>query len=122
MVDKFEDWTCASRFTSYKSRQKEFLFVKKNKATGHYYPLGAGNEGEVPIIDNFVYYRGQYLAIDTATKVYNVYSGIVRGYRYKKSEFIQAIRDFSGRQEPAADTTANEVTRRLIAELHVYNR
>ena len=132
-VDKFVDWTCAHRFDSYKPRQKEFLFLKFNKMSGHYYPLGAENEGEMPAIGNFIYYKDQYLAIDTAVSSFKVYGGVVRGYKYDRHQFIKAVTGFSGHNSQpdsekisplivAVDTSVNEVNRRIVAELHIYDK
>ncbi len=52
-IQKFEDWTCAIRWSDYFVGQKLLVFLVKDE--NGLYPIGAGNEGELPILDNKVY-------------------------------------------------------------------
>lgn len=52
-VAKFENWTCASRWTDYHSKQKALFFL--NTFNGRLVVMGGGNEGELPIFNNDVY-------------------------------------------------------------------
>tara|TARA_R110002096_G_scaffold135456_2_gene287415 strand:- start:358622 stop:359284 length:663 start_codon:yes stop_codon:yes gene_type:complete len=65
-VFKFTDWPCAWRWTDYEIGQKQFLFLKKYKGEIEkhkikYYAMSAGNEGELPVLDNFVFINGKSL-------------------------------------------------------------
>ena len=52
-VNKFQDWPCSHRWTSYKIGQCLMLFLQRNnnKLT----IMGGGDEGEFPIKDNKIY-------------------------------------------------------------------
>ncbi len=52
-IRKFEDWTCAVRWSEYFVGQKILVFLVKDE--NGLYPIGAGNEGEMPIFKNNVY-------------------------------------------------------------------
>ena len=56
IVEKFENWTCASRWTNYRSGQTAFLFL--DTANGKLNVMGGGNEGELPIYKNSVHISG----------------------------------------------------------------
>lgn len=55
-VRKFENWTCAWRWTEYEKGQKLLLFLKS--WNNEFVSMGAGNEGELPIVDNNTYING----------------------------------------------------------------
>jgi len=80
-IIKFEDWTCASRYDSYKEGQREAVFFRKsNYAIDNYELLGygAGDEFELPIrYDSIEYYTGH-------TKL----------GKYLLSDFLLAIEDY----------------------------
>ncbi len=65
IISKFADWTCAQRFDKYEIGQEEIFFL--TKGTEFYQILGAGNEGEIPIIGDKAYYKQLYLKIDKKT-------------------------------------------------------
>ena len=52
-VKKFENWTCAWRWTEYKKGQNLLLFL--NTWNNELVSMGAANEGELPISDNDVH-------------------------------------------------------------------
>jgi hypothetical protein len=89
IISKFSDWTCAARFDNYSEGQKLIFFLKKGVKS--YLILGAGNEGEMPIIDNKVYYKQLYLKIDQNPIEYKVYNGNLKGYEYNLNQFESAI-------------------------------
>jgi hypothetical protein len=127
-IDKFEDWTCANRFASYQVGQQEVFFLKRNQATGRYTVLGAGDEGEMPMMKSKVYYKQQYLTVDKSPTLFKVYGGALSGYAYDKSELIAAIKFYALHRSEiqsgvvptqyAASVTKNTALARIIAELH----
>ena len=126
-IDKFENWTCATRFAPYRIGQKEFFFLKKQKPANQYFALGAGNEGEMPVAYQRVYYQNQRLSIDKSPPLLNVYGGGVRGYAYDKSEFVTALKFYLRyrtevrtaiiHSQARIDTTENIALLRIFAEL-----
>lgn len=60
-VRRFKDWTCATRWTEYKVDQKLFLFLRTWK--GNLTSMSAGNEGELPILNESVFIHGYTIPI-----------------------------------------------------------
>lgn len=56
-VLRFEDWMCAQRWTPYEKEQRLLLFLVRGER-GLWRALGAGNEGEMPLVDQQVLLRG----------------------------------------------------------------
>lgn len=58
-VRRFEDWTCASRWTEYAKGQRVLLFLSRPAAkAGAFRILGGGGEGEMPLASDSVVVRG----------------------------------------------------------------
>ncbi|MFD2717564.1 hypothetical protein ACFST9_02485 [Hymenobacter monticola] len=127
IIERFENWTCASRFAPYKTGQKEFFFLKKRRGIAKYFALGAANEGEMPVVSHKVYYKYQYLSIDKNPQLFAVYGGAVRGYVYDKTEFINALKFYLRHSsdiqtnivhnQARIDTTRNTALLRIFEEL-----
>lgn len=125
VVDRFRDWTCASRFAPYAVNQQAFYFLKKNKSN-HFYTLGAANEGEIPLYKSAIYYQNAYLKIDKTPQLFRVYTGKVRGYQYTRHHFVAAIKLLISQLKIGSylktsarniiDTTTNPVMHRLADE------
>ena len=56
-ITKFENWTCAWRWSEYTLGQTVLFFLNKSELTGQWHPMGAGNEGEMPIEGGRVFYK-----------------------------------------------------------------
>ena len=127
VIDKFKNWTCANRFAPYRIGQKLFFFLKKKKSVIQYFALGAANEGEVPVANQKVYYQNQYLSIDKNPELFKIYGGVLRGYVYDKSEFVEAVKFYIRyrsdirtniiHNQARIDTTRNVALPRIFAEL-----
>lgn len=127
VIDKFENWTCANRFAPYRIGQKEYFFLKRKKSVNQYFALGAANEGEMPVANQKVYYKYQYLSIDKNPPLFKVYGGAVRGYTYDKSKFVDALKFYMKyrtdiktdiiHNKARIDTTKNIALLRIFAEL-----
>ena len=52
-VNKFQDWPCGHRWTSYKIGQRLMLFLQRNN--NKLAIMGGGDEGEFPLKDNKIY-------------------------------------------------------------------
>ena len=127
VIAKFENWTCANRFAPYRVRQKEFFFLKRKKSVNQYFALGSANEGEMPVVNQKVYYQSQYLSIDTNPQLFKVYGGAIRGYVYDKNVFVEALKFYmryrtdiradSNGNQARIDTTKNIALLRIFAEL-----
>ncbi len=65
-IRKFDDWTCASRWGDYQVKERLFVFLTVAEVDGEkeFQIRGAGDEGELPIVDREVYvtpYRKEQL-------------------------------------------------------------
>jgi hypothetical protein len=125
-IEKFKNWTCAQRFGAYATGQ-EALFFLDNK-NGIYKITGAGNEGEIPVVNGKAYYKQVYLNIDKDAHEYPIYTGNISGFTYKLSDFEQAITYYEKHSDAIRDAVKtnpaynlkhmkNAVLNRIIAEL-----
>ena len=58
-VERFENWTCAHRWTGYTAGQRVLLFLRQPAATSATFEiLGGGGEGEMPLSGSDVVVRG----------------------------------------------------------------
>jgi hypothetical protein len=92
-ISKFRDWTCASRWSAYKVGQVELLFLTKG-STNIWNTLGAGNEGDMPIQKDTLYYKEIYYRLDSVPKTYLLDEGIVTGYKYLLSDVKAGIKQY----------------------------
>ncbi|HEY1030485.1 MAG TPA: hypothetical protein VGD89_01850 [Flavipsychrobacter sp.] len=88
-VKKFKNWTCASRYSDYKKGQEEILLLARNES-GEYYPIGGGNEGEIPISQDSVYYGNNNWSL-YESREYKVGDIDINGIACGKKQFIEAI-------------------------------
>lgn len=106
VCDKFKDWTCAQRFDKYEAGQEELFFLFKGYDPYHR-AIGGGNEGEMPVVGDSVYYKAQYLRIDKNPVAFKVYGGQISGYRFLTTDFKKAVRYYRENAE-----TINENVKR----------
>lgn len=125
-ISKFVNWTCASRWSTYKVGQVELLFLSKG-LTNSWHTLGAGNEGEMPLQKDTLYYKEIYYRLDSSSKTYPLDDGIVTGYMYLLSDVKAGIKQYL-KDELLIDKlikqkairkykTQNRFLERIIAEL-----
>jgi len=55
-ITKFRNWTCARRWTEYAAGQKAVMFIERR--SGAWHVLGGGNEGEMPVVGDWVFVDG----------------------------------------------------------------
>ena len=85
-VLKFQNWTCAWRWTKYEVGQKLFLFLVKHE--GMYRTISAGNEGELPILNDSIYVHAKSLYSlgdwlpDSNIRYYSELNGIILSQHY----------------------------------------
>lgn len=101
-IRRFVDWTCAMRWTPYQTGQKLVFFLSESE--GDYYPIGAGNEGEMPVLEGGVYINDQALSMidyyysqQIGRMVFNIkpyflYGGRYHGIKYSLNELMNTIR------------------------------
>ncbi|MBJ6109339.1 hypothetical protein JAO73_09965 [Hymenobacter sp. BT523] len=125
-IEKFKNWTCASRYAVYQPGQRAVFFLKSSGAHNRFLVLGAANEGEMPVVNNKVYYSQQYLPIDKSPRSFKVPGGVVNGYVYDIGVFQQAVGfylgnrprvlNLIGQNQNRVDTMSNPVLLRLVQE------
>ena len=92
-VRKFRDWMCAHRWTKYEACQELLIFLKWDENHNDYVILGDGNEGEMPVMNDTVYYqspiyRTPYLKFEEQL---NIYDGNIYGLKWSLNEVKAGI-------------------------------
>lgn len=87
-IHKFRNWPCACRWSKYEASQKVVVFLRKSDKSCHI--IGGGGEGEMPIVDGYVYCRR--LSIEgIPNEKYQVHGGTLRGQKINLEDFVDAI-------------------------------
>ena len=92
-IEKFENWTCASRWTNYKKGQKIMFFLTMSKE-GIYNILGSGNEGELPIAKEKIYYKSLDGGLDETSTKFVVYGSDLYGYSFNFLDVKNGILEY----------------------------
>lgn len=93
-VEKFKDWTCAARWCKYDKGQNVMLFLEKpDKNNSSFSIRSGGGEGEMPVVDEFVYYRGRSID-DIPQEIYKVFGESLYGQKISLEEFINSIQQY----------------------------
>lgn len=59
-IKKFQNWLCGFRYQPYEIGQQELFFLQKNKKKNFWQIMGGGDEGEIPIINNVLYFKSAF--------------------------------------------------------------
>ena len=59
-IRKFQNWLCAFRYQSYAVGQEEIFFIQKNKKENIWIIMGGGDEGEIPVVKNVLYFKSAF--------------------------------------------------------------
>lgn len=92
-INKFENWTCSTRWTTYRIGQKELIFLKYSK-NKELMILGSGNEGEMPIHNNQLYYKSPFGYFDKNAKIYKFNKQEVSAYLFTMNETKEGIQKY----------------------------
>ena len=96
-IRKFAEWSCGKRWAEYEIGQTSVFFLRFRD--GGYYPLGGGNEGELPIHNKKVYVHATTIPMvsdvplfDKSTRTVEDlgYNNPYNGYVIDLCEFWQA--------------------------------
>jgi len=91
-VRKFRNWPCAQRFKNYEIGQKELVALVWETKLKCWRPIGAGNEGELPLVNGKITFRkllyGKNNYKSQTYKRTDVYDGIK--YYLKNIENLQS--------------------------------
>ena len=87
-INKFRNWTCASRAIDYKVGLTELIFLSKEK--DGWEALGAGNEGEILMNKNAVYYM-QYIPLAKPNDYFEIEQKKLRGIIFEYADVKDAI-------------------------------
>ena len=89
--------------------------------------LGAGNEGEMPIDNSYLYYSDPYLNLDLNRELYKVQDVSFLGYKYKRPDVEYTIMNYEKKRLfyysqaksklPKGKNKINAFEKRLIEEL-----
>jgi len=92
-IEKFKNWTCASRWTNYKKGQKIMFFLTISKER-IYKILGSGNEGELPIVNKKIFYKSLYGGLDKNSTKFAVYGGDLYGNNFNVLDVKNGILEY----------------------------
>ena len=85
-MKQFVDWPCATRWTSYATGQRAIFCLESRH--GLYQTVGAGNEGEFPIVDGRVYF------ITYLSDCLHEAIGREKGYAFNLAVAIEGIQKY----------------------------
>lgn len=92
-VEKFEDWTCASRWRPYAAGDELlFALVRSEKQDGRWSTMGAAAEGEMPIENGQVYIGGNGDGMPRGSNKHRVYGADFWGESFPRQVVVEAIR------------------------------
>ena len=96
IIEKFENWSCASRWRTYKVGQEELIFLYEDKKTENWKIIGAGNEGEITIENKKLYYPSPYFSSEylLEEKQYTLKEGKLFAIEFDLKKAIQGIKDY----------------------------
>ena len=92
-VRRFQDWTCAGRWTPYEAGQHVLLFLHEPRFGEPWVILGGGGEGEMPLVGDNVIVRG-FRIRGAPEGPHRVQSAEVHGAQVPLKELAQAVRSF----------------------------
>ena len=121
-VVRFQNWTCASRWANYKIGQSELIFLKKDGFHNFWHTLGAGNEGEMGICGDSLYYKEANLRLDSLSKPLSFCDGDIFGYSYTLLDVKTSIKKYLIDVLIIKKQIAGKATRKYIVEYAFLNR
>ncbi|MFT5964043.1 MAG: hypothetical protein ACI9L6_000768 [Flavobacterium sp.] len=127
-IEKFENWTCASRWTNYKKGQKIMFFLTMSKE-GIFKILGSGNEGELPIAKEKIYYKSLYGGLDKTSTKFVVYGSDLYGYSFNFLDVKNGILEYisnrltyhkiAKQKNNEKQKIKNPFLKKLVSELYI---
>jgi len=94
LVNKFTNWTCASRWSEYKIGQQGLFFLSRDSSSKKWEILGQGNEGDMPIENGYLYYYTIFEIKGFKLELYEVMGESTSALRFEYEECITAINEF----------------------------
>jgi len=126
-VEQFRNWTCADRWTNYKKGQKIMFFLTISKE-GTYKILGSGDEGELPIVNEKIFYKSLYGPFDKNSTKLVVYGADLYGYTFNvldvKNGILEYIRNgltyhkIAKQKNNEKQKIKNPFLKKLVSELY----
>jgi hypothetical protein len=109
-IQKFEDWTCAERWSKYSVGQEEIVFLIEHKTDNYWIIMGAGNEGEMPIEKESIYYKSPFYSSKyfKADKNYKVQSGNINATEFDLSIAIDGIKLYLSKKDEIEEMISNK--------------
>lgn len=92
-VRRFVDWTCAQRWAPYEEKQRVLLCL--TAAKGELATIrSAGGEGEMPVVDGVVYYRGYPVTTVRPASPHVVGEKTLHSQQLGLEDFVAAIQGY----------------------------
>jgi hypothetical protein len=121
IIRKFEDWECASRWMPYKIGQTELFFLEYSK-NRELAILGSGNEGEMPIVNQRLYYKSPNQYMDKHAKAYQLSEGEINGYSFTLAEARAGISTYLSNQKVFHEMAKSKTLRNVLLENRFLSR
>ncbi len=59
-IKQFQNWLCGFRYQPYEVGQQELFFIQRDSKENIWKIMGGGDEGEIPIINNVLYFKSAF--------------------------------------------------------------
>lgn len=96
-IQKFRNWTCASRWAPYHQGQTLVMVMRKypDPSTDMLKAIGSGNEGELPWVDSKVYVRHlDHFNVANADVEHKIFGQGFYGTEVPEADFFAALRGY----------------------------
>jgi len=96
-ITKFENWTCAYRYYSYEINQEAIFYLEKKADVKYYRIISGGNEGEMPIYNDSIYYKCRKLGVNSKKyqlKTFRINQGYLMGKSFKLREVDSVLTNY----------------------------
>lgn len=93
-LDKFMNWTCASRWSEYKIGQRSIYMLSMNETKTAWEVLSPGNEGEFPIEMGNIYYRTINYNFNHPPQENKIEAGNIYAFKFDYNIFLKGIKEY----------------------------
>ncbi len=94
-IQKFRNWTCASRWAPYHQGQTLVMVTRKDSESGMLKAIGSGNEGELPWVGAKVYARHlDHFNVANADVEHRIFGRDFYGTEVPEADLFAALRGY----------------------------
>jgi len=124
IIKKFEDWTCAQRWSKYSIGQEALIFLKKHKKEKYWVIMGAGNEGEMSIEKEKLYYKSPIYQNEFLEhhRYYDLNNGKINAVKFELADVFQSIKTYLDKIETINKMFTDKTILEFYPKHHFYRR